>query len=68
MFGEALVIGLVLAGILAVIHSISMSALGEKSAMSHESLAMQAFIGGFLIHIICEYLNLNKWFCTKNEW
>jgi ABC-type antimicrobial peptide transport system permease subunit len=63
---EVLVVGILTAIIGIIVSQIMMShdAVGFKH---WDRVTMSYFITGALIHIICEYTNINTWYCKKGN-
>jgi len=66
-----LLIEIISVGILSTIVGaiVSYLMMGKKAKeFEHwDTLALSYFISGALIHIICEFSNLNKWYCTNGN-
>ena len=58
---EALVVGVVMATIFAVVHAVHMY-ISKKAAMTHVALLLQVVLVGFVGHIAFECSGVNKWY------
>jgi hypothetical protein len=63
---EIIVVGF-LTSIIGVIVSYLMMGQKSKDFEHWDQLALSYFITGALIHIICEFSNINKWYCTNGN-
>ena len=63
---EVLVVA-ILTSIIGVIVSNMMMGQRAVDFQHWDSVAMSYFITGALIHIICEYTKINKWYCKHGN-
>ncbi len=67
---EALVVGLMVTLIGLVISYISMYVKSPEKTKDFEhwkSIFGSFFISGLLVHLLCEYVGLNKWYCNNGN-
>jgi len=63
---EALVVGVGLTIVGMILHLLT------KYVMKHDMndnyiLAIHFFIAGFIVHLLCEYSGVNKWYCSNGN-
>ncbi len=67
---EALVVGLMVTLIGLVISYISMYVKSPEKTKDFEhwwSVAVSFWISGMLVHFICEFTGMNKWYCKNGN-
>jgi hypothetical protein len=64
VFLEAVIVGIGLVVVGMLIHIIACNF--KKHDMNDNTvLAYHFFIAGFIVHLLCEYFEINKWYCKN---
>lgn len=64
LLSEALAVGVMALIIGVIVHSVSMKL--KKHDMNDMTVyAIHLFVIGVLIHLLCQYAGINKWYCTN---
>ena len=61
-----LVVGSVVAYVLGMMFGVDLPTVCKKWNKNH-IMELSLFITGFLIHILCEFTGLNKWYCINGR-
>lgn len=61
---EASVVGAGLVVLYMVVYLLTML-LTKDSTLKFGVLMVQLFVAGFAFHVICEYTNVNEWYCVN---
>jgi hypothetical protein len=66
LLNEILVVGF-LTAIIGMIVSYLMMGQRSKDFKHWDQVGLSYFITGMLIHIMCEFTNINKWYCKNGN-
>ena len=62
---EAIIVGIAFLFLFMLVHVVDMKFINGNYAMSHTSMAIQAFLAGFIGHITFELTGVNKWYVKR---
>jgi len=63
---EGLIVGVAIVVVGMILHLIA-SKFKPHDMNDHVTLAIHFFIAGFLVHILAEYMGVNKWYCANGH-
>ena len=66
LFVEAFIVGIGLVIVGMTIH-LFIKRIKEHDMNDNVTLAIHFFIAGFIVHLLCEYSNINKWYCKNGN-
>lgn len=61
---EALMVGVVLTVVGMLLHLLT-KYVKHHDMNDNTVLAVHFFVAGFVVHLLCEYLGVNKWYCDN---
>ena len=61
-----LLVGTVVGYVLSMLFGVNLPAVCKNWNKNH-IMELSLFLSGFLIHIICEFTGLNKWYCINGR-
>ncbi len=61
---EALAIGVMTLVVGVIVHAVSMK-IKDHDMNDMTIYAIHLFVIGVLVHLICQYSGINKWYCTN---
>ncbi len=70
LFIEALSVGLltaIIGFIISTLFMLSSPSFSWKTYSFWPQVLLSYFLTGFLIHLLCEFLGINKWYCSNGN-